>query len=941
MVGRFHTHARCLALAILGATALALCPGWACAGGNLEIRHPANPSIIVPTHWDTRRLPIRWLLSKNGLPGSGIDIATLETEIQAAFDAWQALPTSAAAFTFGGQVDTRDAQLGGALALGVDGRNLVTFTDPDLVFAPGVLALSLTTSFTGDFVVTAANADLDGDGTADLPVGTYPAGSIFDSDIALNSSAGWSVTGAAGTNDVRAVALHEVGHMLGLCHSAIRDAVMWPFLSEDVQSVRLPAPDDVAWVSRFYPSEPAASAAFGRIAGTVTNGANGLPILGAHVYVVDPATQASVVGGYTRDDGGYELPGLTPGNWLVAVEPLDGDPPGTEPFRVNNVVAGTLDTNFPDEFRDANEGAVETDPTAATAVPVTAGATAGAIDVVTNTLTLPAASVSLPAGFSLFAWPVGVPAGTTAFDLLEALGGPTEVSAVDRFDPRTGAFERAEHATARRPASTSASVAARVRRLHAAGADRELHGGDRLPGARSRTGAQPDRRPVPARRATRRSRCSRISVRALEVDRVARLDPETQSLSDRRLRRGRHARGRRLPDRAWRGLHRRDADAEGRRQDPAPGREVTPRIERPVAGPRRAGHGGRDPGRGLRSDAREESRHVQRRACRHDRRHHGTVTAVVPGAATSGPVRVTIGGKVSNALDFVVEPAVVHPATARRPSSCPVRPPKRRFGGRRAGPLHLHGARRLGRHRERDGAQSRRAGSRPRAGGSLRSDRRDRRQRRRRHRSAAQQLRADRDRHAHDRRHERPRERHGRYRRDARDRDAAGRDAGLHPRRRRADGEPGTELTDPLTVFATGPTGAPLAGIPVTYRRDGGRDQGLSLPGPIEAATIVVSTNASGIVSITSQLPNKSGLFTIQVAIPGAKPVTFKVAAMSGARTQVTMSGNDQTRYGRHALAAPIADRAARPPPARRLRRGRPVQAGAGGGARHADGQPS
>ena len=115
MVGRFHARARSLALAILGATTLALCPPWALAGGNLENRQPANPSVIVPTLWDTRRLPIRWLLSKDGLPGSGIDIATLEAEIHAAFDAWEALPTSAAAFTFGGQVDARDAQLGGSL----------------------------------------------------------------------------------------------------------------------------------------------------------------------------------------------------------------------------------------------------------------------------------------------------------------------------------------------------------------------------------------------------------------------------------------------------------------------------------------------------------------------------------------------------------------------------------------------------------------------------------------------------------------------------------------------------------------------------------------------------------------------------------------------------------------------------------------------------------
>src|SRR4030095_9574428 len=115
------------------------------------------------------------------------------------------------------------------------------------------------------------------------------------------------------------------------------------------------------------------------------------PILGAHVYVVDPATQLSVVGAYTRDDGTYELPGLAPGKWLLPRQTPRAAPPAA---------------------RGGGAGA---------------GAPAGGIDVVTNTLTLPAASVALPAGFSLFAWPVSVPAETTAFDLLGALGWATEV----------------------------------------------------------------------------------------------------------------------------------------------------------------------------------------------------------------------------------------------------------------------------------------------------------------------------------------------------------------------------------------------------------------------------------------------------------------------------------------------------------------------------------
>jgi hypothetical protein len=909
VVGRFHKRVRCLALAILGATTLALCPGWARAGGNLEIRHPANPSIIIPTRWDTRRLPIRWLLSKDGLPGSGIDIATLETEIQAAFDAWQALPTSAAAFTFGGQVEARDAHLDGALALGVDGRNLVTFTDPDLVFAPGVLALSLTTSFSGDTVVTAANADLDGDGTPDLPEGTYPAGSIFDSDIALNSSVDWSVSGAAGTNDVRAVALHEIGHMLGLCHSAIRDAVMWPFLSEDVQSVRLPTPDDVAWVSRFYPSEPAASAAFGRIAGTVTNGANGLPILGAHVYVVDPATQASVVGGYTRDDGGYELPGLAPGNWLVAVEPLDGDPPGTEPFRVNDVVAGTLDTNFPDEFRDANEGAVEADPTAATAVPVTAGATTGGIDIVTNTLTLPAASIALPSGFSLFAWPVAVPVGTTAFDLLDALGGPTEVSAVDRFDPRTGAFERAEHL-----GGVASGVDFNVRRGDGYAVYMQH---DRIV---SFTGATD----CPALDLARGLNLIGVPCRppgytafalladlgtALEVDRVARFDPETAAYEIADYDAGGIPEGADFPIAHGEGYVVVMRTPKGGVKLPRPGREVTPRID------------GLSPGRGVAGtvvailgegfDPTPAKNLVTFNGVPGATivATTGTLTAVVPGAATSGPVRVTIGGKVSNAVDFVVEPAVVHPGdgaptelvsgqTAEATLSADGEQDRYTFTAL-AGSVVTVTATALNPGvpdlvlvlEDPFGAiaaidDNGGGGTDPRLNNFVLTATGT-------HTIVVTNV---------------PGSGTGSYRVTL---SIATRPAETQVSILSGDvqtGEPGTELADPLTVFATGPTGAALAGIPVTIVATEGEVEGQTIPGPIQAGTIVIATNASGIVSIKSQLPNKTGLFTIQVAIPGAKTVvSFKVAATSGRVTQVTMVGDGQHGLVDTLLPAPIA----------------------------------
>ena len=887
-----------LAIAVVVLLALRAVPAG--AGGNLELRHPTDPTTIISTRWDTRRLPIRWVLSNDGLPGSGIDIATLEAQLGAAFDAWEAIPTSAAAFTYGGLVDARNAQQDGAFGLGIDGRNLVTFVDPDLVFAPGVVALTLTTEFTGDTVVTAANADLDGDGIADLPVGTYPAGTIFDSDIAFNSSVGWSVSGDAGTNDVRAVALHEVGHLLGLCHSAIRDAVMWPFLATDVASVHL-TPDDIAWVSAFYPSEPAASQAFGRITGKVTNGVNGFPVLGAHVYTVDPATQASVVGGYTGDDGTYVLPGLSPGSWL------DGEPPGTEPFRVNLVVASTLDTSFPEEFHDGDEGAVEADPTAATAVPVVAGATASGIDIVTNTLTLPAASVTLPSGFSLFAWPVAVPAGTSAFDLLDALGGPTEVTSVDRFDPQSGTFERAEYL-----AGASSGVDFPLRRAEGYA----IHMvNERIV---SFTGATD----CPALDLARGLNLIGVPCRppgysafamledlgtSLEVDRVARFDPVANFYHVAQYGAGGMPEGDDFPIANGEGYQVVMRTPKGGVRLPRVGREVTPLIVglspgRGVPGTVVAilGEGfDPDPAKNLVTFNGVPAAAIVATTT--------AVTATVPGAATSGPVRVTVGGKPSNGVDFVVEPPVVQPD----PDD---------------GPTELVSGQSADATISADGEQDRYTftalagsvvtvtatslnpgvpdlllvledpfgaiatlddnsdgGTDPRINNFVLTATGT-------HTIVVTNV---------------PGSGTGAYRVTL---TIATRPADTQLSILSGDvqtGEPGTELPDPMTVFATGPTGAALAGIPVTIVATEVDVEGQTLPGPIEAGTIVLSTNSSGIVTIKTTLPNKSGLFDIQVVIPGAKtPVSFKVAATAGRVASITTHGDRQ--HGKVDMPLPL-----------------------------------
>ncbi len=313
---------RALRAVTLAAVATAVCVGLAFGGGNTQFRNPSNLSEVFDRKWDDRMLPIVWVMNEDGLPGSAIDNPTLISELTAAFDSWEGLATSRLDFEFGGEVPVSSTGLDGPLSPGVDGRNLVTFTDPDLLFPPGVLAVALTFSFSSDTVIDSSNSDLDGDSVPDIPEGTYAAGTIFDGDIAFHSGHDWEVSGSANTIDVRAVALHEVGHFFGLSHSMVRDAVMWPFLDNDIAAARTPKTDDVAYASFFYPLEPAYSSTFGSIRGQIINGFSSAPVLGAHVYAVDTMSGAVHAGAYSADDGSYTVPGLVAGSYVVGIEPL-------------------------------------------------------------------------------------------------------------------------------------------------------------------------------------------------------------------------------------------------------------------------------------------------------------------------------------------------------------------------------------------------------------------------------------------------------------------------------------------------------------------------------------------------------------------------------------------------------------------------------------------
>jgi len=164
-------------------------------------------------------------------------------------------------------------------------------------------------------------------------------GEIVESDVFFNSIFTWSVSAAGDPTrfDLQSVAVHEIGHVLGLGHSAIGEtemrpeggrrvlasgAVMFPIsLGRGAIADRTLQPDDIAGVSDLYPDGGFADntgALFGRV-----RRSNGAAVLGAHVEAFSVAT-GTIVAGFALGDGGeFQIKGLTPGAYVVRVEPID------------------------------------------------------------------------------------------------------------------------------------------------------------------------------------------------------------------------------------------------------------------------------------------------------------------------------------------------------------------------------------------------------------------------------------------------------------------------------------------------------------------------------------------------------------------------------------------------------------------------------------------
>jgi hypothetical protein len=258
-------------------------------------------------------------------------------------------------------------------ACGSDGLNSICFDQADMAFTPGVLAFT-----------RVIETDRLGTQVGSSAVATQ-LGQILDADIYFNPSSGQTayatpqaLAATPTAYDLESILTHELGHLLGFSHSAVWNAMMFPYAPAPgtISGVR-PTPaqpdaplgdDDRTGLRVLYP-DPADTVHQGSIRGRITP-ANPLAlpsaplgvagVFGSQVVAVDSASGAIVgasIGGWScaapgpvQFDGSYEIDGLAVGHtYLVYAEPLNG---AVDPSQIDNAIVplcrnSTTDAGWP------------------------------------------------------------------------------------------------------------------------------------------------------------------------------------------------------------------------------------------------------------------------------------------------------------------------------------------------------------------------------------------------------------------------------------------------------------------------------------------------------------------------------------------------------------------------------------------------------------------
>ena len=372
-----------IAVAVLLSGALALSLAGP-ASAFIRIARQASPtSPVVQAHWNDADLPLPSVIDPTN---SDQPPATALSVVQASAKTWENINTSY--FTVNPVPFTGPPQLQPALAF--DGQNSMIFD------AAGV-------NFPVAGVIAFVRSVVDGtDGH------TLDADMVFNDRDFFSSVSTPNLTPAPPGQtsvDLQAVVTHEYGHYFGLDHTSVFGATMIPFISNDISQRTLEL-DDRAGNSTIYPESasrpgglsPGAvdfGATTGTVSGTVVSGYNGSATFGAHVeaYLLSNPSNANEISAISGELslrnglGEYTIHGLPPGDYAIAIVPMDGIHTTCADANVGGPYAG-IDINFEPEFwNGANESGNGFNDNANDYSPVSVGmgANTPGINFITNT----------------------------------------------------------------------------------------------------------------------------------------------------------------------------------------------------------------------------------------------------------------------------------------------------------------------------------------------------------------------------------------------------------------------------------------------------------------------------------------------------------------------------------------------------------------------------
>ena len=260
----------------------------------------------VPVAWPASAFPIAYEVDSRVMSA----LPNAASVIDHAFAAWSSVPGTQISFQRTGVAD--------GLKAGKDGVNVITLAD-DLF--KGQNAIAMTTNW------------YDG------------KGNLTEADVQIDA------TMVTSEYNIQQALTHEIGHFLGLDHSAVLSSIMYPFVPKGNDTPQLDSDDRVAIASLYPKTDPAASVA--TLAGRVVGDNGG--VFAAQVVAMNDQGEP-VATALTDANGNFSIASVPPGNYRIYAEPLDGP---VETQNLAGVWRSAKVTSFPTHFCDSGTVRVE------------------------------------------------------------------------------------------------------------------------------------------------------------------------------------------------------------------------------------------------------------------------------------------------------------------------------------------------------------------------------------------------------------------------------------------------------------------------------------------------------------------------------------------------------------------------------------------------------